>query len=234
MSGRNEPGRDLPPELLEDVKVRLAAERGLGGRLRGMSTPARILCAFAVLAAVALAVLLLLPRPDLSAYPLPRLVSLVVLLAGAGITAAAAFLRPLQLPPERSGARRTILLGALALPVVIAVLPAAHADLAAHPACAADDGRFLPAAAHCLLVGTLFALPLLAGLLLLDRRDGLAAARVPLLAATAALLGNLALLLYCPILSTSHRLGGHAPVAILLAVVAGLLSWGCNRRRPTS
>ena len=75
------------------------------------------------------------------------------------------------------------------------------------------EGRgadFWPRASACLLFGTLTSLPLLAALVLADRRERRPAGSLAFAAAAAGLAGNLTLLLHCPLVARGHLLVGHA------------------------
>jgi len=214
------PESGSPEDLLRQVRARIADDGGWRGRLRSLSTPARLLVCVLVLACTALAVVFLLRRSDLGAYPALRMVVSLLLLVAFAVATIRFFLRPLQQRgPHIAWAGAWALLG-LALPVVLALLPEAHGLVHEHPA--SFEGRgddFWPRAAACLLFGVVTALPLAGLLLLVDRRDDVALGRAALVAGVAGLAGNLVLLLHCPLVARGHLVAGHATVGVAFLVL---------------
>lgn len=240
MNGRDESDRrGDAADLLSGLRARLEEERSLRGRVRGLPTPVRLLLAGMALAVPAILAAALILRPDLDAYPTVRFTLSVVAYAGLALAGAIVFLRPLHRRRLRARTRLGLAALALLLPAALALAPRAHFALAAHPESFADRGdAFLGAAATCLILGALFAAPLLLALFLADRRDRPGPGRILLAAGAGGLAGNLALLLLCPLVSPSHLLAGHATVPVLLALVLGGVAAfsgrRCNRRADAS
>lgn len=195
------------------LAARLAREEGFLGWLRSRPTWQRhlLLLLFVLPCPVVMALSAgaSCPRVDLHSYPAARFaveLSCLALVALAGVFAA---LRPLHRPAARGAA--ALLAGgvALALAVGLTLLPRAHD----HPQAAVP-------AAHCLINGLVFGLPLVVSTLLLSRW-----VTWPVLALTgvaAGVFGDLALHLLCPVPDPMHLLMGHASVVAVYVGVAGL------------
>jgi hypothetical protein len=198
-----------------DAWARLADEldhqRGIRSWLRERSTPTRIACLASLSVAVLLLNLLAMPRPDLGVVPTGRLVLDVVLHAVPLAVAWVLVLRPLQRSQSSPAAWATGL-AAVAAVVVVASLPAAHAD---HPASLAGVGEdFVARARGCFSFGTAMAIPVLVLGRGLMRDDAPAWHVAGLLAATVALVGSLSLYLHCPIVAPAHLWAGHVTVLV--------------------
>lgn len=222
MSERSQPD----DRLLAGMRTRLEAERGWRGRLRSLSTRRRVGFGIATLAALALVVGILVPRSDLDAYPTGLLAASAAALVVLAILSTLALLRPLQLRPL--SARRAVLLAcaALGLPAVLA-WPQAHDLVHAHPESFLGTGDdFLPRAFGCFCWGTVTALPFVALLLALDRRERRPWRDLVLFAAAGGLAGNLTLLLHCPLVASEHLYAGHATVSLgYLALLGAMAAW---------
>ena len=157
----------------------------------------------------------------------------LALLAALVAVTARLFLRPLQAPaPSRFGILGWALLG-LAFPLVLHLLPEAHHLVHEHPESFEGRGAdFWPRAWRCLAFGTVTALPLLAVLLMTDRRDRIGTARGVLAAATAGLAGNLLLMLHCPLVDRAHLVAGHAGVGVVFLLVLGIALRLARARAP--
>jgi len=217
---------------LEELRVRLAAERGWRGRLRSLSTPVRLLAGLLILALTAVGVGALLRRPDFPVYPRLLMAASLLLLAVLALLSVRVVLRPLQTAePGRVAAGLLMLLG-LGVPVALALLPEAHAFVHEHPESFAGRGADLwPRAARCLAFGMLLSSPLLLWVWLADRRERWSPARLALAAAGAGLGANLYLLLHCPLVAREHLLAGHASTGIVLLLGLGAAAWARARRR---
>jgi hypothetical protein len=217
----------LPPAMLGALQRELEQEASLRGRLRGLSTPVRLLLAAASLLLVGLSGLAA-PRADLGLYPVLRLTLELTALGILALGGIWAWLRPLHRPAWPGWIAGLLLAAALLLPWVLAALPPAHL---AHPASLAGGGDDLVArAVACFLYGAALAVPaaLLTALL---GRGGRSLVSLALLPALAGALGGLiGLQLHCPITGSAHLLAGHAPIGAALALVA-LLVHLLGRRR---
>jgi membrane-associated PAP2 superfamily phosphatase len=104
---------------------------------------------------------------------------------------------------------------------VIAALPLAHADA---PLAYAPAGKtFVALALACFTFGTALAAPILILLWALDRQAHRARGLAVLAAAIGGVVGNLALLLHCPITGVGHMLVGHASIGFVLVALYALL-----------
>lgn len=210
------------PTPLQQLRDRLDDERGWRGSLRSLPTPLRLLACLLVLALSALAVGLLLRRSDFPVYPALLMAMSVAALAAFALLSARAFLWPLHaLEPSRMAAGIWLLLG-LGFPVLLALLPEAHGFVHEHPESFEGRGAdFWPRAAACLVFGLVTSLPLLALVLLADRRERPRAGRLAFAAAAAGLAANLTLLLHCPLVARGHLLAGHAGVGVVFLLLLG-------------
>lgn len=201
-------------------------------RVRQTSTRTRSLA----LAGIATALVMLtgtIGWVDVSTSPLPQRIGSIassVALVAAAVAAGAAMLRPIHrtaLPRWRLA----VLVGfAVILPIVIASVPTGAPD---HPSAQLGAGeQLIPAALGCAAIGMSFAL-LLIGCAWLVERSGLRRGAATVLGLVGAgALGNLVLLLHCPIVGSTHKLLGHASIsAVLLAVAAGV-AWALGNARP--
>lgn len=213
-------GPGSPEDLLRGLHARLEHERGWRGRLRSLPTPVRLAACLIALALVALAVVVWVRRGDLAAYPRLALAEGLALLAALAVGAVVLFLRPLQArAPGRARTWVWVLVG-LAFPLVLYLLPEAHHLVHEHPESFQGRGAdFWPRALRCLAFGTMTALPLLAVLLLVDRRDHVDVARGALAAAAAGLAANFVLMLHCPLVGRAHLIAGHAGVGVVFLLV---------------
>ena len=204
----------FPGELFNQIEARVAREAGLRAWLRSRPSKQRFLVALAsALAAVALGGALAL-RSDFSAYPSLRLLLLLgVYLFGICV----ALGQELFLSARRGSftGHVGLLLGALALPFLIALAPATDASRAFGP-----EG-----ALGCFSYGALLTLPTAVLLWAFDRDDRLSLRTVCLSAVALGLSANLVLELHCPSGNLQHVLLGHASLGI-----AWLLAWALIRR----
>jgi len=189
-------------------------------RVRSLATPTRLLLLVSAVLLVGAVNALALPRPDLEAYPALRMILLVAAFAAAAVFASILVLRPVHRPrPDRRLLPALVAIGIL-VTIGAAFLPPAHAEVHAHPESFLGQGDdFWPRAIGCLVYGTIFGLPVLVLLRLLDRGGTpRSTALLGGLIATA-LAGNVALLLHCPLVFDLHFLVGHAGLPILLTLV---------------
>lgn len=204
--------------MRKGLDASLAQERGLLASLRARPTSQRIALMMAVTLLVVVVSLMATPRSDLASYPIARMVGVLAVLGGVTSAAAWRLLRPLHLPrPSVASDRLLLVLGVLA-PVIAALWPM-HAHLGAHPG---EGGTFIARCAGCMAFGASMGLPilLLAFALRRARVDGPAVAA--LAGVSAGIGGNLALQVHCPITATSHLMGGHAMLVVILGVAAAL------------
>lgn len=215
--GDTEPPAAPPPELLAAVQQDLARERGPLARLRSLATPARVALALAG-GLVILGVGVLKLRPDLGVYPLLRFALELGALGVIGLGAGWLWLRPLHRPALPAWLAAALVLLALALPWALSALPAAHT---AHPASLAGAGDDLVSrAVACFLHGSMLALPLALFLALLGRGTRRLVRYAVLPAAAGALAGLVSLNLHCPLTAPVHLLAGHAPIVLVLVLLA--------------
>ena len=212
--------------LLEEVRADIAREQGIAGRWRSQPTAVRRGVGLAALLGTALVYGLLRPRVDMAVFPMPRMLLLVGIYGFVGALASLGSLGSARRPVLRPRLALVGLAVAVVVSVGLALLPPAHQ---AHPASLEGTGPdFVPRALACLLTGLSVALP---GVLLLGlgaRATGHSLRAPWVLGAVAgALAGQLALQLHCPIVSSGHRLAGHA----LLVIVLGVVTWVVASRR---
>lgn len=218
--------------MFRQLEQELARPPSLIERVRQASTRTRSLA----LAGIATTILALaggtLTRIDFASYPLPHLLGSVAALIAAALAAGAVVLRPIHRRPLPGWLLGVLAGFAVITPGVIASVPTVPHD---HPSAQVGTGEQLFAAAlSCFTIGMSFAL-LLVGAAWLVERSGLrrrAATVLGLVGAGA--LGNLVLVLHCPIVAPAHKLLGHASVsAVLLAAAAGVAWVLVRERRPT-
>lgn len=191
--------------LLAAVEAQIAREYGVAAWLRSQATSIRWLLAAAASLSLVLMAAGLAGRSDLGSLPLASQIPLLLYVLGSLILAAE-LLRPMH---ERQRPRLSRALGLLAffMPALIAVWLA----LTPHTALVAPRS-------DCLPLGLLVGAPLLLLLRGLDRGARVSASPALLAISTAALAGNLALVLCCPSNSPAHILRTHAPVGLALAL----------------
>lgn len=213
--------------LLGEVLGSIDKERGFRAWLRSRSTPVRALVPFAAMALVAVFVALFKRRPDIPSFPaglFAGVIALYVLLIGAAV---ALELRPLQRSAPAPWLRPLLVVGALAIPVLIAVLPLAHhAPLAYAP----PGKSFAALAFGCFTFGLVLAVPALLFLWASDRVAHRSFRLALLAAGFGGLVGNLVLQLHCPVTDPAHRLLGHASIGLVLAIVYA--TWLLIRSQP--
>lgn len=198
----------------EAVGADVAAETGLLAYLRSRTTPMRVVGALGIALVVALAVVMLTPRPDLNLYPRARMVLAVVLLVVLILVGLVMVLRPLHHRPLPRWLVWGALAAAVAVPWVLALLPRAH-EL--HPAALRGEGpELLAFAVRCLAFGIVTGLPLLIALWAFDRGAHASLRRAFVAAGVAGVMGNLALQAHCPITAPAHLALGHATVGLVL------------------
>lgn len=206
-----------PPDVDFDA-VLGAALRGddsLRGRLRSMSTPARIVVGCVTTLLVGTLFLVVWPRSDLALYPTGRMALVVGLLAAATVTAVAlAFPRLHRARPSR-GRLLAILVALLTVGFVPALLPPPHAPT--------SSGSFWAGITPCLGLGTLAAIPAFVMLRALRRHDGLTGWSPLFLAAAAAMGGHLALQTHCPVVDRAHILASHSVLGLVYVLIAAVL-----------
>lgn len=220
MFGQLEQQLARPPSLVE--RVRQASTRTRSLTLAGIST------AILALAGVTLSWV------DFSSHPLPQLlgsIGSIMALVAAALAAGAVVLRPIHQRPLPGWLLGVLAGFAVITPGVIASVPTVGHH---HPGAQVGTGEQLFAAAlGCFTIGMSFAL-LLVGAAWLVERSGLrrrAATVLGLVGAGA--LGNLVLVLHCPIVAPAHKLLGHASIStVLLAAAAGVAWVMIRERRP--
>ncbi|HHO54279.1 MAG TPA: hypothetical protein ENK18_26270 [Deltaproteobacteria bacterium] len=212
---------ELPLKATLDAEVvleRVAADRGIRARLSRLPSPLRGALVVAVVGLVVIGVVALKPRPDLSSYPVLRMVSVLglmgaVLAVGLGIR-----LRPLYRAPLSLSLRSVAVIALLVVPLLIA----GSAEAITGHAASMLKGPFWPTAASCFLFGTVAGGALYLALALLERRPRGSAWGTVTGAGLMGVVGNLALQLYCPVTAPSHLLAGHAMVGLVWATVFGI------------
>ncbi|HKA90311.1 MAG TPA: hypothetical protein VKE22_21765 [Haliangiales bacterium] len=217
----------LPPDPVAGLDELLARERGARGRLRSLPRPHRLGIVAALVAALAAGVLLAAPRADLDTFPRLRLLLAVGGFAALALLSAWHALRPIYLPPAAAWATWTVLGLGLAGPLVWAKLP----EVPTMPL--KIDGLAPVWMAHCFFLGVVSGGALVLLVRGLDRGGRTGADMALLGAAFGGLVGNVGLLLFCPINFPLHLLLGHATVPIGLILVVGIATRASRRRRAT-
>lgn len=225
----------LPNQLEEgwqQLTARLEAEQGWFRAPYQWSSRMRVLVVLAVAVLALGLVFKFVQRVDLLIYPSIRmalvLLSLVILFVGAVLLV----LRPQQRMALHHRLWITTGVAGLALPLVFALLPAAHLS---HPASLAGQHHDLwSKALACLLFGALVSLPTLGLLVLVERHRPPRLKALVLTAVVAGLMGNLALQLHCPITHSSHLLLGHAPLGLLLVASVLVIGLFLQKKRTRS
>lgn len=202
--------------LQHAVEQAVSEDRGLHARIRSRSTRTRWLAAGLALL-LPVVVLLATPRPDLAAYPLGRLVLDLALWLTGLVLAISVVLRPFWRPEPSRGILAAIAFGAIALTLLVTLLPAADVH---HQASLQGTGSdFFSRALACLGFGTAVAAPAVLWFWLLHRNPERQAAWPVFVAIAGACVGGLALALHCPIISPLHLVTGHFGVVLGLSVL---------------
>ena len=204
----------FPDEFFEQLEARVARETGPRAWLRSRPTSLRGMF-------VVLSVLLVIlfggiakQRPDFVDYPTLRV---ALVLGSYFVVIVLAASKELTLAPRRGGFAEhpALVFGGLALPFLIAFMPATEASRHAGP-----EG-----ALGCFGYGALLTLPVALLLWAFDRDDRPSLRTVGLSAVALGLSANLALELHCPSGNALHLLLGHASIG-----VAWLGAWYMARR----
>lgn len=212
--------------LMKRTQQAISADATAVGRVRRLSTPARVALVLTVSVATAIASVTLSPRADLEWVDLPFLAGASAgMLVGALIGVALA-MRP-SWTPEASmsravGALVLALLGPIAM-VLVPVIDPAEAFL--------FEKADLPAlTVACFGYGTAIALVVAGVWRLVERRTHAGVLRWATAMAAAGAVGNIGLLLHCPVTDIEHKLIGHGAIGIVWAVLAAGAAWMASRR----
>jgi hypothetical protein len=220
---------ELVEVMLSRIEQQLARPPSPVERVRRASTRTRSIALFGIATAILLLAFTTLKRVDFSSYPLPHLLGSIAALVAAALAAGAVVLRPIHRRPLPAWLLGVLAGFAVITPGVIASVPASPD----HPGALGGTGEQLfEAALRCFTLGMSFAL-LLVGAAWLVERSGLrrrAATVLGLVGAGA--LGNLVLIMHCPIVAPAHKLLGHASISAVLLAVAGGVAFGLIRERP--
>jgi hypothetical protein len=212
------------------IEQQLAQPPGPVERVRRASTRTRSIMLFGIATSIVVLALGTLNQVDFSIYPLPHLLGSIAALVTAALASGAVVVRPIHRRPLPGWLLGVLAGFAVITPGVIASVPTTTLD---HPSASVGTGKQLfEAALSCFAIGMSFAL-LLVGAAWLVERSGLrrrAATVLGLVGAGA--LGNLVLVLHCPIVAPAHKLLGHASISAVLLAVAGGLAWVLIRERP--
>jgi hypothetical protein len=212
-----EPAREaMPVPAFQDLEQQMVGERGFLGRLRSLPSATRWTLVCAVLL-VPVAMGLAMLRPDIAAYSPARMAFEICAFGGLALASCWFWLRPLYRTQPRDGVLFAILAAGLLAPWVISALPALLPDSAATPAFA------LGRPAICFVMGSAFALPIIAVVGGLGRRGRGVSGFAILPALAGALAGLVGLELHCPNSAPIHLLAGHAPIALVLPLLWQLL-----------
>lgn len=220
---------DSPLDAIERATLaRVEAKPGFAERVRELSTPGRsTVLALGALLGVAF-VLAAARRVDLAVFPIPRLILEVGVLTTLMLWGGALLLRPLHRPPVRDWVRDLLPWAAVLAPFVLAALPAAHE---AHPASLEGAGPDLvKRALACFLYGSAFSIPIAALAWLTDRSAFRGHGAVTIALVGAAAVGNLILVLHCPLTAPAHRMAGHATISVVFFVAALAVARRLGRR----
>ncbi len=209
--------------ILPDLEAAIRADDRGWRRARSWPTNVRRAAAMALLLALDAVILFGSPRTDLEVLPVVRTLAVIAGVLVCAALAAALFLRPLDRRPVRRSTFGSAVAALTILPLALALLPAAHHDLGAHPESFVGAGAdFWPRAIGCLLFGSLVGAPVAAGLLLVDRRPRTGPGRLMLAAGFGGAAGSLGLLLHCPLEVVTHRVTGHGAIAVAVALLLAL------------
>jgi hypothetical protein len=208
------PGPDLRAALAA-LNARIAQSESSGWeRVRSLSTRTRAWLAWGGVLGVTLLTLVATPRVELSAYPWPRMLlslAVIAVLCGALLVPALGSWHHPALTPRRA---LGWVLGAWLASVALSLLPEAHVML---PHTASERGQELRRALGCLGFGFALGLPVF----MLCRWLGRGAPSSSVAAAAVAgLAGNAALQLHCPITEPAHLLLGHSTLGLVVLVLA--------------
>ena len=127
-----------------------------------------------------------------------------------------------------------LLIVGAAMPFLLVLIPIEH--IGAQPG---EGGAFVVLCLKCFSFGLVFGLPVLLLAYATRRANVDGAGVVALAGVAAALTGNLALHLHCPVTDVAHIMLGHASLVFFLGLTAALLMPACRvwrslRSRSTS
>ncbi|MFO0692272.1 MAG: hypothetical protein U0230_01830 [Polyangiales bacterium] len=223
------PGKDELDALFASIEQATRdADRSPRMRLRAAPTSVRRAIAIASFVAIAIFTYATAGRTDLALYPLGRFVAECLAYATLLGTSLALALRPQHVPSLPRPVVSLFTAATLLATVALAVAPPPHhlpLFLVEGFHASWTDG--LP----CLYIGLLLGLPVYFLARVLDRGTPLSSV---LAAASAGLMGNLALELHCPSVDARHRLVGHASVGFVFLACLGiayLVERAIRRRR---
>jgi hypothetical protein len=215
--------------MFSRVEQQLARPPGLVERVRQASTRTRGIALFGIATSIVLLAFGTLSQVAFASYPLPHLLGSIAALVAAALASGAVVLRPIHRRPLPGWLIGVLAGFAVITPAVIAGVPT--------PSAAVDPDtqsveRLVEGALSCFTVGMSFAL-LLVGAAWLVERSGLRRRAATLLGLVGAgAVGNLVLMLHCPIVAPAHKLLGHASISAVLLAVAGGVAWVLIRQRP--
>ncbi|MHC4954742.1 MAG: hypothetical protein ACYTGZ_12725 [Planctomycetota bacterium] len=211
-------------DLLARTRAQLAAERGVHASLRALPTHTRMALTIGALAVVTVLVGLFSRRTDFDAYPVALMAASLGALAVVSVLACGRLLRPAHRRAAPIARTMMIAFVGIVLPAVLALLPEAHDLVHEHPESFLGTGAdFWPRARTCFFFGLVSALPVYALTLVFDRLSWRTVPAMLLAATAAGATANIALLLHCPLVSSSHMLTGHATVPLAFALPAVFL-----------
>jgi hypothetical protein len=215
--------------MFGQLEQQLARPPSLVERVRQASTRTRSLALAGIATAIVTLASTTMSQVDFASYPLPHLLGSIAALIAAALAAGAVVLRPIHRRPLPGWLLGVLAGFAVITPGVIASVPTVPHD---HPSAQLGIGEQLfTAALSCFTIGMSFAL-LLVGAAWLVERSGLrrrAAMVLGLVGAGA--LGNLVLVLHCPIVAPAHKLLGHASISTVLLAAAAGVAWVLIRER---
>jgi hypothetical protein len=210
-------GPGIDDAVFASLERSIAAEQGVGAWLKSRSTEMRLSLAAAVALGVSLLFFAIAPRSKYGPVAIERVLLTVSVFAVLVLAVARVVLRPFQAPEATRRALWLAGIGALAVPVLFALLPAGEsfAHLPHHVAFGT-----------CFFGGLATGAVFVAALHLLHREHRAARSTALLAAAAGGLAGNLALELHCPITTSEHLLASHASVGFALVLGIWLVRRG--------
>ena len=204
-------GRDDLDALKGRTLAAVADDRGPRGFMAKTPTWVHSTALLGAVIAIALSQIMAL-RADFDAYPTALMVLVLAAFTGPLIGLTLGATRPVHQAPLSRAIQSGLWLTALAIPLVVAAMPAPHT----HPA-SDIAGAFGQATFACFAFGAAITVGILVLHKLFDRRSHADRDSTILAALIGALAGAIALQLHCPFSNNAHQALGHASQGVLFA-----------------
>lgn len=212
--------------LLQRTQAAIEADVSPAGRVRRLSTPARIALVLAVAVGTAVASLLGSPRADMDWVNTTHLGLVSAGMTMGALIGVALAMRPTWAPEASRPRAVGALLLALLLPALLVAVPVIDPA----EAFAFDKADLPELSVKCFGYGSAIAFFVVGAWRLVERRTHAGALRWATAMAAAAAIGNVGLIVHCPVIDMEHKLAGHATIGLIWAGVAAVSAWLAKRR----